>query len=80
MNIFQKLMVKEGYELDKERNKDTFENANEDRANFFMDVDRMINEGLGGGTVSYENNSGIIEEARDLVEEDPPNHTEGEIK
>ncbi|MDE5414947.1 hypothetical protein [Alkalihalobacterium chitinilyticum] len=66
--------------MEKDQNKDKFENANEDRANFFMDVDRMINEGLGGGTVSYENNSGIIEEARDLVEEEPPNQPEDERK
>ncbi|OLO36417.1 hypothetical protein BTR23_15210 [Alkalihalophilus pseudofirmus] len=62
--------------MSKDQNKDKFENANEDRANFFMDVDRMINEGLGGGTVSMNYNSGEIEEARDLVEEEPPHQTE----
>ncbi|WP_209124344.1 hypothetical protein [Alkalihalobacillus sp. BA299] len=62
--------------MSKDQNKDKYENANEDRANYFMDVDRMINEGLGGGTVSMNYNSGEIEEARDLVEEDPPYHSE----
>lgn len=42
---------------------------------YFMDVDRMINEGLGGGKVAGTH-EGIIEEARSLEEEDPP-HTSG---
>lgn len=32
----------------------------EGRDNFFMDIDRMINEGLGGGQVTVHN--GLIEE------------------
>ncbi len=47
----------------------------EGRDEYFMDVDRMINEGLGGGIVS-ETRSGIIEEARELKKEDPPATTE----
>ncbi|WP_216829361.1 hypothetical protein [Alkalihalobacterium elongatum] len=66
--------------MSNDQRKDKLENADVDRENFFMDVDRMINEGLGGGTVSYRNNSGEIEEARDLVEEEPPHHPEDEIK
>ncbi|MFB5663169.1 hypothetical protein [Alteribacillus sp. HJP-4] len=42
--------------------------------NYSMDVDRMINEGLAGGTVSDYYNQKQIEEARDLEEEEPPNH------
>ena len=42
----------------------------EGREEFFMDVDRMINEGLGGGMVS-DDQTGIIEEARKLEKEDP---------
>ncbi|AFC33503.1 hypothetical protein [Paenibacillus mucilaginosus] len=34
--------------------------THEGRDSNFMDIDRMINEGLGGGTVSYQN--GLIEE------------------
>lgn len=31
------------------------------RENYFMDIDRMVNEGLGGGVVSI--NNGLIEES-----------------
>jgi hypothetical protein len=31
------------------------------RENYFMDIDRMVNEGLGGGYVSV--NNGLIEES-----------------
>ncbi|MBP3951471.1 hypothetical protein [Bacillus suaedae] len=42
------------------------------RAKAFVDVDRMINEGLGGGTV-HEYDAGLIEESRGKLEqEDPP--------
>ncbi|WP_413374620.1 hypothetical protein [Alkalihalobacillus sp. 1P02AB] len=44
----------------------------EGREEFFMDIDRMINEGLGGGTVN-EHHSGKIEQARELEKESPPN-------
>lgn len=47
------------------------ESQNEGRDDFFMDVDRMINEGLGGGTVSL-NQGGLIEDSRELEKEDPP--------
>ena len=44
----------------------------EGRDKKFVDVDRMINEGLGGGTV-HGHQSGLIEESRgDLDQEDPP--------
>ncbi|GMK44861.1 hypothetical protein PghCCS26_19890 [Paenibacillus glycanilyticus] len=33
----------------------------EGRDNYFMDIDRMVNEGLGGGTVSEHN--GLIDES-----------------
>lgn len=46
--------------------------SNEGRDEFFMDIDRMINEGLGGGVVN-EHHAGTIEEARDLEREDRPN-------
>lgn len=34
---------------------------NEGREDYFMDIDRMVNEGLGGGYVSPQN--GLIEES-----------------
>lgn len=48
----------------------------EGRDEVFMDVDRMINEGLGGGTV-HGTHAGLIEESRgDVEEETPPNGDE----
>ncbi|HHY74432.1 MAG TPA: hypothetical protein GX497_14650 [Bacillus bacterium] len=44
----------------------------EGRDRYFMDVDRMINEGLAGGTVIHGKTSKPIDEARNLVEEEPP--------
>jgi hypothetical protein len=38
----------------------------------FLDVDRMINEGMSGGSVHMREETANIEEARDLVREDPP--------
>ncbi|WP_185819908.1 hypothetical protein [Salibacterium salarium] len=45
-----------------------------DRVNYEWDVDRMINEGMAGGTVHRNNHSPQIEEARQLKEEEPPKH------
>lgn len=44
----------------------------EGRDKAYMDVDRMINEGLSGGSVHSRQDSTNIEEARDLTEEQPP--------
>ena len=41
----------------------------------FLDVDRMINEGMSGGSVHMRAESTNIEEARDLHEEEPPHLT-----
>lgn len=46
--------------------------AYEGRDQAFVDVDRMINEGLSGGSVHSRYNTTNIEEARDLPEEQPP--------
>ncbi len=43
---------------------------NEGRDEYFMDVDRMINEGLGGGSVNKAR-TGKIEQAHELEKEDP---------
>lgn len=40
----------------------------------YLDIDRMINEGLSGGSVHMREDTTNIEEARDLVEEKPPHH------
>lgn len=45
----------------------------EGRDDVFLDVDRMINEGLAGGVVHYANNKPNIEEARDFPREAQPN-------
>jgi len=38
----------------------------------YLDIDRIINEGLSGGSVHMREKSANIEEARELIEEDPP--------
>lgn len=45
----------------------------EGRDKMYVDVDRMINEGMAGGTVHRFDSTPNIEEARDLYPEDPPN-------
>jgi hypothetical protein len=43
--------------------------AYEGRDKVFMDVDRMINEGMSGGSVHSRHDTTNIEEARDLKQE-----------
>jgi hypothetical protein len=38
----------------------------------YLDIDRIINEGLSGGSVHSRARSTNIEEARNLTEEEPP--------
>jgi hypothetical protein len=38
----------------------------------YLDIDRIINEGLSGGSVHARNDTTNIEEAHDFVNEDPP--------
>jgi hypothetical protein len=38
----------------------------------YLDIDRMINEGMSGGSVHMREDTTNIEEARELVEEEPP--------
>ncbi|WP_404449053.1 hypothetical protein LG307_06150 [Sutcliffiella horikoshii] len=45
---------------------------NEGRDEYYMDIDRYINEGLAGGTVFERDRYTNIEEARDLEQEEPP--------
>lgn len=42
------------------------------RDKYFVDVDRMINEGLAGGTINLEDGRHQIGEATELTAEDPP--------
>jgi hypothetical protein len=42
----------------------------------YLDIDRIINEGLSGGSVHARHDSTNIEEARELVSEEPPSITE----
>jgi hypothetical protein len=44
----------------------------EGRDKAYVDVDRMINEGLSGGSVHARDDSTNIEQARELPKEDPP--------
>ncbi|MGO4887514.1 hypothetical protein ACJ2A9_07150 [Anaerobacillus sp. MEB173] len=44
----------------------------EGRDKFFMDEDRMVNEGMAGGTVSMEFDSSQIEETIDFEKEARP--------
>ncbi|HEY2420363.1 MAG TPA: hypothetical protein VGI04_03050 [Neobacillus sp.] len=48
------------------------ESAFEGRDQVYLDIDRMINEGMSGGSVHSRHDSTNIEEARDLVKEEPP--------
>lgn len=42
------------------------------RDQYFMDIDRMINEGMAGGYVHGHGDAVNIGETRDLVKEEPP--------
>ncbi|MBS4188749.1 hypothetical protein KHA94_00760 [Bacillus sp. FJAT-49705] len=44
----------------------------EGRDKSFMDIDRMINEGMSGGSVHMREETANIEEARELYDEEPP--------
>lgn len=46
---------------------------NEGRDKAYVDVDRMINEGMAGGHVFRLDSTPNIEESRDLYPEDRPN-------
>lgn len=50
--------------------------AFEGREKAYVDVDRMINEGLSGGSVHARHDTTNIEEAHDLPKEQPPTEIE----
>lgn len=53
--------------------KDTY---HEGKDKVFLDIDRMINEGLSGGSVHMREEQTNIEEARELNKEEMPYHVE----
>ncbi|MFY4774211.1 hypothetical protein [Metabacillus sp. RGM 3146] len=55
--------------MDKEKSQDTLYEG-KDKA--YLDIDRMINEGMSGGSVHMRQDTANIEEARDLRDEEPP--------
>jgi hypothetical protein len=57
-----------------DREKDVTKGASqyEGRDKAYMDIDRIINEGMAGGNVHARHETTNIEEARELVEEQPP--------
>lgn len=57
--------------MEKKKN-ETKDSLYEGRDQAYMDIDRMINEGLSGGSVHYRYEMTNIEEAHDFVEEEPP--------
>jgi hypothetical protein len=58
--------------MDNHENKTCKDSCYEGRDKYYMDIDRMINEGMAGGSVHSRHNATNIEEARDLLEEEPP--------
>lgn len=48
----------------------------ENKDSVYLDIDRIINEGMAGGNVYTAGNSQNIEEALDFIDEDPPNVTQ----
>lgn len=50
------------------------ESIHEGRDEYFVDIDRMINEGLGGGQVTSDN--GLIAEAIEFEHEAEPQDSE----
>ncbi|MBG9443182.1 hypothetical protein LIS77_06240 [Cytobacillus firmus] len=48
----------------------------EGRDKAYMDIDRIINEGLSGGSVHGRGGDVNIEQARELHEEEPPYEAE----
>jgi hypothetical protein len=67
---------KQGGNIMIERNEQERQDAQyEGRDEYYLDIDRMINEGMAGGYVHGREDAVNIEEARDLVKEEPPHET-----
>jgi hypothetical protein len=48
----------------------------EGKDEIYLDEDRIVNEGLSGGSVHRKGSTTNIEEARELMKEEPPHHIE----
>lgn len=59
--------------IEKKKEHTREEPSYEGRDEYFMDVDRFINEGMAGGNDFTRDKYTNIEEARDLEKETPPN-------
>lgn len=66
--------------MDKDKEKETYtflpDSEYGKKDSVYLDVDRIINEGMAGGNVYTAGNSQNIEEAHDFFDEDPPNVTQ----
>ncbi|CAM3514517.1 hypothetical protein [Cytobacillus oceanisediminis] len=59
--------------MDKDKNRQVPEDlGNEGRDKAYVDIDRIINEGLSGGSVHGRGDEVNIEQAREFHEEEPP--------
>ena len=58
---------------ERQRNQDL---SYEGKDQVYLDIDRIINEGLSGGSIHRRNDTTNIEEARELTVEEPPNSVE----
>ncbi len=61
--------------MDKEKETYTFlkDSEFEKRDSVYLDIDRIINEGMAGGNVYSSGGFQNIEEAHDFFDESPPN-------
>lgn len=73
LSVNQQNASNEGQSLSNEERMNEASSANDDqygnRDEQFMDIDRMVNEGLGGGTVTVHN--GLIEDTTTDTMDDP---------
>lgn len=60
----------------KKENSEHKDTLYEGRDKVYLDIDRMINDGLSGGSVHMREDQTNIEEARDLKPEEPPRNNE----
>jgi hypothetical protein len=58
--------------MDNKHNTHREDSRYEGRDKYYVDIDRMINEGLSAGSVHMRHDSANIEEAHDFTEEEPP--------
>jgi hypothetical protein len=64
--------TEEGFDVNKKKVTLKEDVNYEGKDELYLDEDRMINEGLSGGSVHMREDSTNIEEARELPKEEPP--------